>query len=89
MAAGDVNVRNTSYTITADGTGLQSLSVPVVTTGSRIVSIHVRSMAPELSLAGITLNQTVDGAATAVFVVKGKSGQSYPVTLACAEVDTN
>lgn len=89
MAAGDVSVRNTSYTITADGTGYQTLSIPVVTTGSRIVSIQVRSAAPELALSGVTLNQTVDGAATTTWVVKGKKDSVYPLTLAVAEIDTN
>lgn len=89
MAAGDVALRNTAFTITADGTGSQTLSVPVVVAGSRIVAISLRTCAPELSLAGVTLNTSADGAATTLWCVKGKSGAVYPCTLAVSEIDTN
>lgn len=89
MAAGDVNIRQTAYTITADGTHLQTLSLPVVVAGSRITVVFVQAKAPELDLVSVTTNQTIDGAATTQWKVAGPVGAVYNLRLSVTEIDTN
>lgn len=90
MALGDPTNRNTAFTLTSPSDNSPvSLSVPVVTAGSKIQAITVQYAAPECSLIGVTLNNSADGAATTMWNVKGKAGQTYRVVLAVGEQDTN